>query len=268
MQVLRVVFTVAADDPRWAVDLRLLAHSAVQPEPPVSEVAYEIIEREGGYEVLRDGVHEDLQFDRAAVLEALYRSMRRDALAAWPEAMVIRGVTGRSGGKRFAVVGACARDHSRVALRLLCLGADVEGDHLALAHAAGVTTYPRSLRVRGEDVELPPGSPLLDELPFVADGPSAGSWAFDIAATGRPWIITTGPVELLVHFDMNDGGHTRLTELAPIAAVRAVIAASDGRTPPAQSIRTAAGLVSGARCVRLWLGSLEDLGPALRALGA
>jgi hypothetical protein len=265
---LRVAFTIAAEDPRWEADLRFLGQSAVQPEPATSQVAYEVAERDGAYEILRDGAHEDLEFDRASVLETLYRVIRRDALAAWPEATVIHAVTGRHQGNRFAVVGACARDRSRVALRLLCLGADIEGDHLALAHAAGVTTYPRSLRVRGEDIELPRGSPPRDELPFIGDGPSTGSWALDIGATGRPWVITTGPVDLLVHFDMNEGGRTRLTDMAPMAALRAVIAASDGGTPPAQSIRTAAGVVSGARCVRLWLGSLEDLGPALRGLGA
>jgi hypothetical protein len=263
-RVLRVAFTVTVDDPRLRSELRWLDQSAIQPDSPDTTVAYDVRRRDGAYAITRDGVFEDLQFDRAGVLATLYSAVQRDALAAWPEGTAMTAVVGTFAGDRFAVVGASARERSRLAVALICAGAELEGDDLAILGAGGLTTYPRPIRVDRRD-RLPPRAPSRAELPVLGTTASA-QWALDLTRAGLRWEIRTGPVALVVRFDFNEGGRTRVSELSTLDATNALIKASDPPVRPLPAIRATAALVGAARCRRLWLGSLDDVGPAWTAM--
>lgn len=192
-QVLRVGFEISADDPSVERRVRYLAQRAVQPEAARATVKYSVRGGDGGYEILRDGALEDVQFDAWSVLDGLFRRVQADALEAWPGAAVVQAVTGRWRDERFLVVGEGLRERSSLALGLLSRGAEVEADDLAILHDGVITAYPRPLRVFGPTAPLPPGSPAREELPSVDDSGN-GPWALDLAEADIDWQIRTGPV--------------------------------------------------------------------------
>ena len=136
-------------------------------------------------------------------------------------------------------------------------GADLEGDDLALVGADGLTTYPRPIRL-DRHARLPAHVPARSELPFMGS-PGTGQWALDLSQAGLRWEVRSGPVSLFVHFDLNDGGRTRVSDLNQVGAMRALLAAADVPAAPAAAIGAMASLLGGARCRRLWLGNLEDV---------
>jgi hypothetical protein len=223
-------------------------------------VSYDVRRQDRAYEISRNGAMEDVQFDPAGVLETLYRRVQRDSLAAWPDAALLRAVTGRSRGERFLLVGETLRDRSRLALQLLSYGVDIEGDDLALLQDGVVTAYPRPLRVCGVDAPLPPLAPSLDELPFVGGSPRTGSCALDLALAGIEWSITTGSPDTVVAFDANYGGQTRVSELASHEMARILMSSCDPLSRPSHAIRAVARMANDARCYHLWLGALKDVG--------
>jgi hypothetical protein len=259
-QVLRVGFEISADEPAVERALRFLDQSAIQPEPARSIVFYDVRRRDCAYEVSRNGELEDVQFDPAFVLNSLYGRVQGDALEAWPESAVLRAITGRCRGGRFVVVGDTLRERSRLALELIRHGASIEGDDLAILHDGVVTAYPRPLRVCGMDASLPPLAPPRHELPFVGTSPSTGSWALDLALAGVDWTIPTGRVDAVILLETNDGGQTRVSEAPRHEAARVVMSRCDALAGPSHAIRAVAGLVDGAWCYRLRLGSLKDVG--------
>jgi hypothetical protein len=215
---------------------------------------------DGGHEILREGALQDVQFDSWSVLNALYRRVQEDALAAWPRAAVAQAITGTWRDERFMVVGESLRDRSSLALRLLSHGAAVEADDLAILQDGVLTAYPRPLRVFGPDAPLPPGSPSREELPSVDEGSGRGPWALDLAAAGVEWRISTGPVERIVLLEANYGGQTRLTPVSRGDALRIVMSCCDPRDNVPDTIRSIARLVDGAQCCRLRLGAVEAIG--------
>jgi hypothetical protein len=258
-QILRVRFEISADDPAVERQLRCLVQSAIQPEAARSIVSYVVRRRDGAFEISRDGAVQDVQFDPAGVFKAVSRQIHRDALAAWPQAALLRAVTGHWLGERFIVVGEALWDRSRLALHLISRGADIEGDDLAILHDGVLTTYPRPLRVCGLDARLPPRSPSRDELPFLGSTPSTGSWALDLGAAGIDWRITARPVDRIVLLETNYGGQTRLHPVPRYEAARLVMSCCDPRDNVPGAIRSVARLVDGAHCCRLWLGALEEI---------
>lgn len=259
-QVLRVGFAISADDPAVGRRLRCLAQQAVQPETPRTMVAYSVRRSNGAYQILRNGAVQDVEFDHWRLLDALYRRVQADALAAWPQAAVVRAVTGRWHGERFMVVGEPLRERSSLALHLLSRGAQVEADDLAILHDGILTAYPRPLRVFSLDDPLPPGSPTRDELPSVHEVSSRGPWMLDLAAAGIDWRVSTGVVERVVLLETNYGGQTRLHPVPHHEAVRVVMSCCDARNNVSDTIRSIAGLVDGAHCCRLRLGALDAIG--------
>jgi len=256
-QILRVAFTVTVDETQLRSQLRWLEQSAIQPAPPETTVAYAVRRRDGAYEITRAGVPADLQFHRAGVLATLYAAVQRDALAAWPQHTAVHAVVGTFAGERFAVVGGSARERSRLAVALMSAGAELEGDDLALLGVDGLTTYPRPIRL-DRHARLPAYVPARSELPF-AGSPGTGQWALDLARAGHRWEVRSGPVARFVHFDLNDGGQTRVRELTQVGAMRALVAAADVPAAPAPAIQAMASMLGGARCRRLWLGDVEDV---------
>jgi hypothetical protein len=262
--VLRVAFAIQSDDPAVERALRFLDQSAQQPEPARCTVSYAVRRRGVGQEITRNGGIEDVQFDPPAVLQALYQRVQRDALSAWPEAAVLKAVTGSAGGERFIVVGETLRDRSRLALTLLSLGADLEGDDLAIIHDGVLTAYPRPLRVCGDDVPLPPSAPARDELPFQGSRRSTGSWVLDLGRAGIEWKVTSGPVHRVILLETNYGGQTRVRDVPRSDAARSLMSSCDPLGHPASAIRGIARLTdNAARCQRLRLGSLDNAATVL-----
>jgi hypothetical protein len=258
-QVLRVGFTISADDPALERRLRCLAQHATQPETARATVSYSVRRSNGAYQILRNGVVQDVQFDHWRVLDAVYRGVQADALAAWPQAAVVRAITGSWEGERFMVVGEPLRDRSSLALHLLSRGAQVEADDLAILDDGALTAYPRPWRVFGRDAPLPPGSPTRDELPYIETS-TRGPWTLDLSAAGIDWRISTGPVERIVLLEANYGGQTRLHPVPRYEAVRVVMSCCDARDNVPDTIRSIARLADGAHCCRLRLGALELIG--------
>ena len=259
-QVLRVGFAISADDPAVERRLRCLAQRAVQPETPGEMIAYSVRRSNGAYQILRNGAVQDVEYDHWRLLDSMYRSVQADALAAWPQAAVVRAVTGSWRGERFMVVGEPLRERSSLALHLLSRGAQVEADELAILHDGMVTAYPRPLRVFGLDDPLPPGSPTRDELPSVEEDSSRGPWMLDLAAAGIDWRVSTGVVERVVLLETNYGGQTRLHPVSRSEAARVVLSCCDARNNVPDTIRSIARLVDGAHCCRLRLGASEVIG--------
>jgi hypothetical protein len=264
LQVLRVAFTVAADDPGLGPALRFLDQSARQPEPPSLHIGYQVVRGNEMYEIQREGVLINAEFDHAGVVGTLYAAIQHDALAAWPEATVLRGVVGRWQDQRFVVAGDGGRERSGLALALLAAGASIEGDDLALVDRRGLTTYPRALRVGSAMGALPTGIPGRETLPFSGRSERTGVWALDPRRTGRPWRVETGPVQHIVEFTMNDGGMTRVGDLSAISGVRTLMMGIDPRGGAPAAIRDVSALSVGARCHRLWLGSFGDVSEVWR----
>jgi hypothetical protein len=223
-------------------------------------VTYSVRRSNGAYQILRNGAVLDVQYDHWHVLDAVYRGVQADALGAWPQAAVVRALTGRWHGERFMVVGEPLGDRSSLALHLLSRGAQVEADELGILHDGILTAYPRPLRVYGRDAPLPPRSPTRDELPSVEEGSSRGPWMLDLAAAGIDWRISTGSVERIVLLEANYGGQTRLHPVPRHEAVRVVMSYCDARNNVPDTIRSIARLVDGAHCYRLRLGALEVIG--------
>jgi hypothetical protein len=239
--------------------LGFLAQSAVQPEPAESLVSYEVRRCGDGYEVVREGVVEDVQFERYGVLEAVYRRVQRDALAAWPGAAVLRAVTGRRHGKRFAVVGETLMDRSRLALELIRHGVEIEGGDLAILHDGVITPYPRPLRVFGADAPLPPLAPPVRDLPRAGTNLTLGPWALDLALAGIDWRITSGPLDIAIALETNYGGQSRASLLPPLEMAQVLMSSCDPLTNVPHALGAVARLASGARCHTLRLGSLDDV---------
>lgn len=260
LQVIRVSFEISADDPAVERQLSFLVQSAIQPEAARSTVSYAVRRRDGAFEISRNGAVRDVQFDPVGVLNTVSGEIHRDALAAWPEATLLRAMTGRWRGERFIVVGEALWDRSRLALHLISRGADIEGDDLAILHDGVLTAYPSPLRVCGLDAPLPPRSPPRDELPFLGSSPSTGSWALDLASAGIDWEVTTGPVDRIVLLETNYGGQTRLHPVPRYETARIVMSCCDQRQNVADTLRSVAQLVDRAECCRLRLGALEEIG--------
>ena len=258
-QVLRVSFQIFAEDPAVERDLHFLAQSASQPEPAESSLSYEVRRSGDGYEILREGVVEDVQFDPKCVLGALYQRLQRDALAAWPGAAVLQAVTGRRHGNRFVVVGETLSDRSRLALELIRLGVDVEGDDLAILHDGVITPYPRPMRVCGADAPLPSLAPAVSDLPCAGTDLSLGPWALDLALAGIDWRITSGPLDVAIALETNYGGQSRSSEMPPVEMARILMSGCDPLMGASHAVGAVARLAGGARCHRLRLGSLGDV---------
>jgi hypothetical protein len=242
--------------------LRFLGQSAIQPEPAGSIVSYEVRRRGDGYDIVRDGALEDVQFDSHNVLRAVYRRVQRDALAAWPGAALLHAVTGRWRGIRFVAVGERLSDRSRLALQLIRHGVEIEGDDIAILHDGVLTTYPRPLRVPGVDAPLPPLAPAIGDLPRAGPDPSAGPWALDLARAGIDWRITSGPVQMAIMLETNYGGQTRVRELPSVEMARILMASCDPLSARSNAAGAVASLAAGARCYKLRLGSLDDVSDA------
>lgn len=247
------------DDAAVESALRFLVPSATQPEPARTSVSYAVRRRNGGYEILRDGVPMDVQFDPMQVLDVLYRRTQTDALKAWPGATVLKALTGCHHGERFLVVGESRADCSHVGLELLALGADVQGDDLAILDGDQITAYPRPLRVIGDSARLPPGAPPLAALPSVAVSQSTNQWALDLAAAGLDWRISAGRCDVVIGLETNYGGQSRLAEMNRRDMARDLMSCSEALGDPLARIRTLAGLVDQARCYRLRLGNVSDV---------
>jgi hypothetical protein len=260
-QVLRVSFEIVTADPEIERTVRFLAQSAAQPQPARTTVFFEVRRREHAYEISRNGCLEDVQFDPVRVLETLARRVQHDALEAWPEAAVLRAVTGERHGERFILVGDTHADRARVALELIGRGADIQGDDLTILHEDGmVTAYPRPLRVYGENAPLPVHAPPRAELPFLGARLSTRIWALDLALTGIDWRITTAPCDTVILLEINYGGQTRITEVPHREMARILMSWCDPLAGALSAIRMIARLLDGAQCCRLRLGSFGDLG--------
>jgi hypothetical protein len=234
--------------------------SAAQPEAPRSTVIYAARRRGEGFEISRDGVAFDVQFDPVGVFDCISRATHRDVLAALPERPALRALTGRWHGERFAVVGESLWDRSRLGLHLLARGAQIEGDDLAFLHDGLLTPCPRPLRVCGADVPLPREAPSRDELPFLGSNPLTDSWALDLGLAGIEWRITCGPVDRIVLLEANYGGQTRVRPVPRHETARILMSNCSPRENVAQALNSIARLTDRAECCRLSLGAPEDLG--------
>lgn len=234
-QVLRVSFEIVTSDAAVQRAMQSLVQSAIQPGPPRRLVSFEVQSRNGGYEIFRDGQLEDVQFDPLEVVNTLYRATQREALTAWPDAILVRAVTGVHRQQRFLMIGETGTDRSAVGLRLAQLGADIQGDDLAILDGGTVTAYPRPLRRVG-----------------ATDPPSP--------AVGSGWRITSGQCDVVVALEVNYGGQSMVREVPRRDMTRSLMSWS---TPlggnPLDSIRAQARLVDGARCCSLRLGDLSHL---------
>jgi hypothetical protein len=242
--------------------LRFLAQSAIQPEQAGSIVSYEVRRRDDGYDIVRDGALEDVQFDSHNVLRVIYRRVQLDALAAWSGAALLRAVTGRWRGMRFVVVGERLWDRSRLALQLIRHGVEIEGDNVAILHDGVLTTYPRPLRVCGVDAPLPPLAPSIADLPSAGPDPSAGPWALDLALAGIDWRITSGRPDIAISLETNYGGQTRVRELPSVEMARILMSSCDPLSAGSHAAGAVARLAGRARCYELRLGSLDDVSEA------
>lgn len=242
--------------------MRFLAQSAIQPEQAGSIVSYDVRRRGDGYEIVRDGVLEDVQFDSHNVLGVVYRRVQRDALAAWPGAALLHAITGRWQGMRFVVVGEGLWDRSRLALQLIRHGVEIEGDDIAILHDGVLTTYPRPLRVCGVDAPLPPSAPAIADLPCAGPDPSAGPWALDLVLAGIDWRITSGGPDIAIALETNYGGQTRIRKLPSVEIARILMASCDPLSARSHAAGAIARLAGGARCYKLRLGSLDDISDA------
>ena len=248
-------------------ELQFLVQSAIQPEAPTSVVHYEVRHTRGIYEISREGIAVAEEFDPVRVMSALYERIQVDALAAWPDGMLLRCLTARTSDARYVLVGEKLWDRSRVALQLIRDGFDVEGDDAAILHGAGLTAWPRPLRVCGADAPLPPLAPPRSELPGVGNEPEGRSWALDLAKAGIDWQITTGRVHGVISLEANYGGDTRLVELTQREAARRLLSHCDWGPGISEQIRAVAQLLRGARCCELRLGSLSEIAGAWPRVG-
>ena len=258
-QVLRVGFEIAVSDCAIARAVRFLVQSAIQPEPARTTVAFDVLRGRDGYEILRDAALVDVQFDPMQVVDSLYRRIQRDALEAWPEAVTIKAVSGSHHGERFLVVGESLAERAWLGLELLCRGADVQGDGLAILDGEQLIAVPWPLRVAGRSAPLPPGAPSLAELPVLGPSASNVSWALDLGATGREWRITPGRCDVILELETNYGGQSRISEVPRRDMARRLISRCQGLRSPVSAIRSIAGLVDGARCYALRLGRFSDV---------
>jgi hypothetical protein len=240
--------------------LQFLVQSAVQPEAPRSTIAYAVNRRDDGFEIARDGMFLDTQFDPASVFRTISRAIHRDVLAALADAAVLYGITGSWRGERFLVVGESLWDRSRLALHLISKGAEIEGDDAAFVQDGTLTPYPRPLRVCGVDALLPPSAPSRDELPFLGSSPLTGSWALDLTLAGVEWRINRGRVDRIVLLETNYGGQTRMRPAEHHETARILLSSCDLRGKTATNLASITRLINEADCFRLSLGALTDLG--------
>jgi hypothetical protein len=169
---------------------------------------------------------------------------------------------------RFMIVARPRTGMSCLAVRLLHDGADVEGDALAVLADGHVTAFPRPFYLGdGARAVVPELAARFHELPSLANHGGTRTWAYHPDTVGRPWRITTAPVDVVVQLEPYHGASTRLAPVPGHAMARIVTSCAMPRPEAGEEVvRAVAQLLRGPQAVQLRLGALEDGVVALRRL--
>ncbi len=134
---------------------------------------------------------------------------------------MVHGATVVIDGKRLLIVAGKGTGKSTLALGLMAMGHDVEGDEHLVIGQDGVIARPRSLRIKPHSLEM-----VGDLPPSVWQSPSYRTpygmrlYAVSPALFGRPWRITPGPLHSLVFAEANHGGLSIATPMSADEAFR------------------------------------------------
>jgi hypothetical protein len=251
----------------WRTSLAALATEPdiEGPAPTPEPIA---IERHGGFFRVRtpagqiaDGTLPDLaaRIDRA-IMEQGFRAEIAHSLLL--PAAILRAPA----GERCAFIGARASGKTWLSLSLIEAGWRFECDGWAVAHGAGLTPLPRTIRI----VAVPPHlSPALrgsiEAAPTFSVGAQEKIFAVDPRRLCGDWRLESGPAARIFFLELNPGGLSSLRELSPDLTFGRALAVCRGR-PAGKSLIALHRAVCNVAAYRLRLGGPADAADLLEAL--
>lgn len=247
--------------------LAFLTQSAHYRFPPSQAARYEVVQRDGEFDVIENDILLASVPYPIDVLMLLDSQIYAPALAPFADthAALLRGACVRIGETRLLFVGDNDARRTALLLRLLMEGAAVEGNWYVVLRDGSLTTVARSLRLSQEVVdELPAAAALVEGRPYVQDAVGSFIWNFEPVSSSGAWELDSEPVQAVVSVESNPGGRSRLEsrphyEVAQevIASIAAFPADRHGSGLVGARIAAASTLVDSSSCWRLRLGDLD-----------
>ena len=268
-QLLTSKVDIDCDDPRVAEALKYLPVKAAQNFPITNRLNYSV-SGEGPYRIAEKDDFLDSAETADDVLFVIYgriyrRILERLVHSRW---VVLHGGLATVNRCRILLLGHKGSGKTTLSARLLFSGHQVEGDEMVLVRNGQVLALPRAFHLKpGIERHAPELAGRLDRLPRKKMG-GVELMAFDPTQFGFDWIITKGPVDLVMWVSPNHGGTTSIGELKPFAMIQRVLESSLGWGEQRDILVAEATRLGAGGGKELTLGDPESAVRALEELSA
>ena len=166
------------------------------------------------------------QMTTKAVLETLHAHLFILSLADHPAAPLVHAASLRRSERRVLLVGPKGGGKTTLALCLLQVGYEMEGDEHVFVTDAGLIARPRGLRVKESSVSIVPGLPeVIADAAFYQDAHGHRIYNLDPRQTGASsWRIEQGGADAVILVNANHGGYSSIRPISSLTLVREVMA--------------------------------------------
>lgn len=236
--------------------LRYLACDPLIDAPTAPDLAINVEPLSRHYRIVEPGQGVVEVLDPRSIVDHLHARQFALSLAERPRSAIIHAALLRRGSKRILIAGSRGAGKTTLALRLLRVGYELEGDEHVFLDPDGAIARPRACRVKEPSLaQLPDIADIITTSPSYVDVRGVRIFNVDPVRVGGAWRIRKGPVDCVVVLHPNHGGYSSLRPMPAMMAAQALMAEIGMRgIERGVAIGAVAGLVNRARGFDLSLG--------------
>lgn len=222
----------------------------------------------GRIRIIKDGVVLKEALSPQVAMDFLHIFLFERSINDYPQAAVLHAASLRRNGLRFLLVGTKGAGKTTLALQLVTLGCEFEGDEHVFVGGAKVIARPRGCRVKEGSLRYLP--PAIAEISAKSasyqnyDGEKI--YNINPQALCSSWRIEEGPVQCIFVLYPNHGGFSSIRPMQPSALLQSLIVETGVRDSDRGLVIAAlAALASSTRGFDLSLGDHDN---AMRCISA
>jgi hypothetical protein len=244
--------------------LSYITQRAEQDMPVVHRFTVTITWTGDEFRLSGDGI-DDFELSATSTLEALYQHLHHCALAAMPDHIRMRAVTGTYAARSFLIAGPARAGKTTLALHLMLGGLDIGGDELVLLRDRMAVAFPRKFYAREDSIGHVPGLRANDRFAVCVSNPREGRVVgLDPLEFGKPWRIAPASVSKIFYIEPNYGARTTLRRCGKVDMIQRILPQC---TPPISGRRDwLSDLCATVEGANTFVVELGDLKTALAAI--